>query len=172
MVAAARRTPARDLAEGTAVKVQYITCAKSSSVDSKTNQLSLFHVLDEIGAPSFPLHLQSVCIAALFEREPDDALVQSYSLVIKLDGGLLASFTMTIDFTGARRNRSVNTIQGLTIPATGAVTIAIVQKGKILAEWRALALLTGVAGSQSHAEAPPAAASESMPVVKTAAMLN
>jgi hypothetical protein len=141
-------------------------------VDGKTNQLSLFHVLDEIGAPSFPLHLQSVCVAALFEREPDDAVVQSYALVVKLDGGLLASFTMTIDFTTARRNRSVNTIQGLTIPAAGAVTIAMVQKGKVLAEWRALALLTGATGSQPLAEAPPATKSEPTPAAKSAAMLN
>ncbi|MDR3461368.1 MAG: hypothetical protein P4L76_03510 [Beijerinckiaceae bacterium] len=154
------------------MKVHYITCAKSSSVDSKTNQLSLFHVLDEIGAAAFPLHLHSVCVAALFEREAEDAVTQSYALVVKLDGGLLASFTMTIDFSGARRNRSVNTVQGLTIPAAGAVTIAMVQKGKVLAEWRALALLTGAAGSPSQAEAPPAPASEPAASVKTAAMLN
>jgi hypothetical protein len=79
---------------------------------------------------------------------------------------------MSIDFSTARRNRSVNTIQGLTIPAAGPVTIAIVQKGKVLAEWRALALLTGATGSQSHAEAPPAAASEPMSTAKSAAMLN
>jgi hypothetical protein len=155
------------------VKVHYISCAKSSSVDGKTNQLSLFHVLDEISAPSFPLHLHSVCVAALFERESDDASLQSYALVIKLDGNLLASFTMTIDFTTSRRNRSVNTIQGLTIPGAGAVTIAAVQKGKILAEWRALALLAAAIGSQPLAQALPAAKSEpAAAAAKSAALLN
>lgn len=154
------------------MKVHYISCAKSSSVDGKTNQLSLFHILDEISAPSFPLHLQSICVAALFERDPDDGSVQSYALVIKLDGGLLASFTMTVDFTTARRNRSVNTIQGLTIPAAGAVTIAMVQKGKVLAEWRALALPAGATGSQPAAETPPVTKSEPAGAAKSAAMLN
>jgi hypothetical protein len=131
------------------VKVHYIACAKSSSVDNKTNQLSLFHILDEVGAAAFPLHLQSFCVAALFEREPEEAEVQSFVLAIHLNATLIASFTMQVDFTRSRRNRSVHTIQGLTIPAAGAVSITLTQKSRQLAEWRARAAhrQSGAAGA-------------------------
>ncbi len=142
------------------MKVYYIACAKSSSVDGKTNQLSLFHVLDEIGAPAFPLQLQSFCVAALFEREPEDADVQSFVLAIYLNATLLASFTMQVDFTRSRRNRSVHTIQGLTIPSAGAVSITLTQKSRQLAEWRALALLTAGPAAPATPTTPAAVSNE------------
>ena len=129
------------------MKVHYICCAQSSSLDSKTNQLSLFHILDEIGGVAFPLVLPSLCVAALFEREADDDAVQPFILAVSLDATLLASFTMSVDFARSRRNRTVNTIQGLVIPAAGLVTITLLQKSKVLAEWRAMAVLAAGAGA-------------------------
>ena len=128
------------------MKVHYICCAQSSSLDSKTNQLSLFHVLDEIGGAAFPLVLPNLCVASLFEREPEDGPLQSFNLAVALDGTLLASFTMSVDFSKSRRNRTVNTIQGLSIPATGTVTVSLLQKSRVLAEWQALAVQTGAVG--------------------------
>ena len=125
------------------MKVHYIACAASSSLDAATNQLSLFHILDEIGGPSFPLALPSFCVAALFEREPQDAVVQSFVLAVSLDDALIASFTMSVDFAATRRNRSVNTIRGLTIPSPGLVTISLLQKTRVLAVWEAPAVETG-----------------------------
>ena len=130
-----------------------MSCATSSSVDGKSNQLSLFHILDEISAPAFPLTLTSFCVAALFEREPDDADNSSFVLTITLDDALLASFTMSVDFSRSRRNRSVHTIQGLTIPAPGLIAIALVQKTRVLADWRLLALLSG--GDAQKPSLPP-----------------
>lgn len=151
------------------MKVHYISCAKSSSVDGKTNQLSLFHVLDEITATAYPLKIESFCVAALFEREAGEEGLQSYNLAVKLDGGLLASFTMSIDMSGARRNRSVNTIQGLTIPAAGMVTVVIVQKGVLLAEWFMVAVASG---APRPAVAPHVSPTAPAPVLKSAAALN
>ncbi len=151
------------------MKVHYIACAKSSSVDGKTNQLSLFHVLDEITAAAYPLKIESFCVAALFEREPGEDGPQSYNLVIKLDGGMLASFTMSIDMSGARRNRSVNTIQGLTIPAAGVVSVAILQKGALLADWQMIAVAAGAARPAPPASVTPSAPA---PAPKSAAALN
>ena len=117
------------------LKVHYITCAASSAVDGKTNKLSLFHVLDEISSPTYPLRLGSFCVASLFERETSEDAIQSYAVAISLNGALLASFTMKLDFQSARRNRTVNTIAGLTIPGPGALSINIVQRKNVLAEW-------------------------------------
>lgn len=136
------------------MKVHYIACAASSSLDAASNQLSLFHMLDEISGPAFPLSLPSFCVAALFEREAKDAVVQSFVLAVSLDTALIASFTMSVDFSASRRNRSVNTVRGLTIPATGLVTISLLQKTRVLAVWEAPALESGprTAGTKTAAK--------------------
>ena len=127
------------------MKVHYISCATSSAVDGKTNRLSLFHVLDEISGPAFPLQLGSFCVASLFERDPSEDPVQSYALAVSLNGILLASFSMRLDFRGTRRNRTVNTIEGLAIPAPGAVMVSIVQRNDVLAVWRMAAIQVDLA---------------------------
>ncbi len=119
------------------MKVHYIACATSSSLDAKTNQLSLFHILDEISGAAFPLVLPSLCVAALFEREADEPPQQSFVLAVTLDGKLLSSFTLGVDFSRARRTRAVNTIQGLTLPGPGAAAVTLLQKTRVLAAWQA-----------------------------------
>lgn len=133
------------------MKVHYIACAQSSSLDTKTNQLSLFHLLDEIGGAAFPLVLSSICVAALFEREAEDASAPSFVLAVTLDGKLIASFTLSADFTKSRRSRAVNTIQGLTLPAPGALAISVLQKTRVLAEWRAPVVRSDLQGTEVSA---------------------
>ena len=124
------------------MKVRYIACAQGSSVDHKTNELSLFQVLDEIGSEAFPVRLPSLCVAALFEREADEEQAQGYVMTVSLDAALIASFALQVDFGGARRNRSVNTVKGLTIPTPGLVAVRLSQKGAALAEWSFVAFQT------------------------------
>ena len=142
------------------MKVHYIACAQSSSLDTKTNQLSLFHLLDEIGGPTFPLVLPSICVAALFEREAEDAPTPSFVLAVTLDGKLVASFTLSADFTKSRRSRAVNTIQGLTLPATGALAITVLQKTRVLAEWRAPVVRSDPQGTEASSAHKPKAGNE------------
>ncbi len=142
------------------MKVHYITCATSSSLDTSSNQLSLFHILDEISGPAFPLFLPSFCVAALFEREAKDAVVQPFILAISLDGMLIASFSMSVDFSGSRRNRSVNTVRGLTLPTPGLVTIGLLQKTKILAAWEAPALKSGTRSADAKSPVETASNAE------------
>ena len=153
------------------MKIQYIACAASSSVDHKTNELSLFHILDEIGGSTFPLHVANLSIAALFERTPDEDQVQSYLMTISLDDVLLASFSMQVDFARGRRNRCVNKIKGLTIPTPGRVTIRIMQKADVLATWSLAAFRLGTAATparpsaQLEAEGTSSAAPRPAPTV-------
>lgn len=155
------------------MKIHYVACALSSSLDAATNQLSLFHILDEIRGPAFPLALPSFCVAALFEREAVDSVVQPFVLAVHLDAALLASFSMSVDFTASRRNRSVNTIRGLTIAAPGLVTISFLQKSRVLAEWRAMAVTNGDRAAATKPVAQPGAAAEPpAEPAKGAAILN
>lgn len=141
------------------MKVHYITCAQSSSLDTKTNQLSLFHILDEISGTAFPLVLPSICVAALFEREAEEGPTPSFVMAVTLDGKLLASFTLSTDFTHSRRSRTVNTVQGLTLPEPGALAISLLQKTRVLAEWRAPVIRGSLPGGEGGAGAKPAAGS-------------
>ncbi len=145
------------------MKVHYIACAQSSSLDAKTNQLSLFHLLDEIGAAAFPLVLPSICVAALFEREAEDAPVQSFVLAVTLEGKLVASFSLSADFTRARRTRTVNTVQGLSLPGPGIATISLLQKTRVLATWQAVV----VQEKRAQPSAPAKPANEVEPLAAT-----
>jgi hypothetical protein len=146
----------RDLESRRIVIVHYIACSTSSAVDAKTNRLSLFHVLDEISAPGFPLTLATICVASLFEREVEEDPLQIYNLAFSLNSALLASFPMQVEFHKARRNRAVNTIAGLSIPAPGMVLVSIVQKNRVLAQWPMPAIQTGgVSVGVSPSSTPP-----------------
>jgi hypothetical protein len=124
------------------LKVHYIACAQSSALDSTTNRLSLFHLMDEIAAAAFPTTLPSLCIAALFERDATETNQQSCVLTVSLDDVTVASFALSVQFGSTKRTRVVNTVQGLTIPGPGTVTVAIVCRSVVLASWQAQAVCT------------------------------
>ena len=149
------------------MKVRYIACAAGSSVDHKTNELSLFQVLDEIGAQAFPIRLPSLSVAALFERAADEAPAQGYVMTVSLDAALIASFALQVDFAGARRNRSVNTVKGLAIPAPGLVAVRLAQKSEVLAEWSFVAFQTSAESTRPREPAPrdPPRATKGAPTV-------
>lgn len=136
------------------MKVRYIACAASSSVDHKTNELSLFQVMDEVAADGFPLRLPSLCVAALFERDAHEPATQSYAMTVSLDAALVASFALQVDFAGARRSRSVNTVKGLAIPAPGLVAVRLAQKSEMLAEWSFVAFQAAAEPPRSRTGPP------------------
>lgn len=108
-------------------------CAKGVVIDRNTNNVSIFEILDQMGAPSFPLTVPEVTIYNLLERKESEPNQTNCELKMSIDGMELPSIPdISVDFAGSRRNRLTLHLQGLNIPKPGTFKFSLVCNGKVL----------------------------------------
>ncbi len=62
-------------------KIIFSTCSQLVSVDRFTNTLSLFHMIEQLNAPSFPFRMPQMFVSVLWQREPQDEGLKFESVV-------------------------------------------------------------------------------------------
>jgi hypothetical protein len=105
------------------MKLIFMTCAQSSAVDSQTGRLSLFHLLEQVQATSFPTAL-SLTLVGMFVRgagEPED---QSIRLKVELDESAIFDSSVNFSFQGKQRSRVLMALNGLAIPSAGTLSFS------------------------------------------------
>jgi hypothetical protein len=117
------------------MRVVTFVCSDSFSIDQATHRLSLFHIIDRISAPSFPVVIPGMALCAVWERDQHDPITVEYDMKIMLDAQLLAKMTGQIDFRGHDRARAVGKVQGFRLPNPGRIKILIEVGGVELAKW-------------------------------------
>jgi hypothetical protein len=117
------------------MRVVTFVCSDSFSIDQATNRLSLFHIIDRISAPSFPVVIPGMALCAVWERDQHDPITVEYDMKIMLDAQHLAKMTGQIDFRGHDRARAVGKVQGFRLPNPGRIKILIEVGGVELAKW-------------------------------------
>jgi hypothetical protein len=119
------------------MNLRFLTASESTAIDSRTNALSLFNVLEEILSPSFPVLIPKISIIALLERTLDEPTVlESVTLEIRMDQDLLLTTPMNIDFQGRPRIRAIVEYQGFVVHRPGALTFTVRNADEILGIWR------------------------------------
>lgn len=110
--------------------LEYFLVAESVSVDQTTNRVSVFNVLEEIGAPQFPVLLPGCVAIALWNSVPDDA-GKDFQVKLRITLPDDQSYEMTSNFVmKTDRHRSVQRIQGLPITATGVLRFDVLLNGE------------------------------------------
>ena len=109
------------------MKLIFMTCAQSSAVDSQTGRLSLFHLLEQIQAPSFPTAMP-LTLVGLFVKEPGEPDEQSVRLKVELGDAVIFDSPVAFSFKGRQRSRVLTVMNGLGIPGVGTLSFSFLSE--------------------------------------------
>lgn len=114
-----------------------LVCAESAIIDSATNRVSLFNILDEFSAPAFPTIMPNFSLVGILTRKAREAQKAAVRLRITLDGQKqpLLDAALKIDFQRHLRSRVLTRMQGMPIPAPGLITVNLRSKKGELGTW-------------------------------------
>jgi len=101
------------------IKCQLAMLAKGIIRDVETNAISVYHIIEEIKAPSFPIFFPEVTFFAYLLREDSDPSIFELQGRISIDNTVIVESTMRADFQDKRGNRQIFRIGGLPVPKPG-----------------------------------------------------
>jgi len=110
-------------------------CSESAAIDARTNNLSVFHVMEELNAVSFPVLVQRFAVIMLLSRTQDEPQNPALHLRITLGEQNLFEGPLTFSFQQHLRARTVADLFGLVIPAPGDVSVDARVDDQPLAHW-------------------------------------
>lgn len=118
------------------INVNIVAVSESIAVDARTNNVSLFNLLEQINVASFPAVLPKVVLFALFQREDGSRGENFESRVqVKLNEELLAEGPFVARFGKNTRFRGFGEFNSLVISRPGVLEFAVVLEGKKLGGW-------------------------------------
>lgn len=118
------------------MKPMLLACATSLSVDQQTSNVSLFNLIEQLNAPSFPFTLPDFRLVAINRRDNDqEGDPTDIRLTIELEGTVLANTPFSIPFKGKPIARAFAHIGGLVVANPGLLTFCLRQQKKKLMEW-------------------------------------
>ena len=117
------------------MKLVLFVCSQSNSIDLRSNQVSIFNILDNVNAPSFPIVLDKISVLAIFS---DDITSGEYNILmdIVLNDEVLASGPIVVKFGGHTVTRTFTEIGGLILKAPGDLKFSLKYEGNEIGEWR------------------------------------
>lgn len=83
------------------------------------NAISVYHIIEEIKAHSFPIFFPEVTFFAYLVREDSDPSVLELQGRISVDDTVIVDAPLMADFQGKRGNRQIFRIGGLPVPKPG-----------------------------------------------------
>ena len=117
------------------MKPLLFACAQSTSLDVRTKSASLFHLLEEVSSPFFPMLLPPLSVFALLQREPGDPSAVSFTLRIAIDGDVMSESPFPIDFGDKMKAKATGELQGYITPRAGKLEFALIDAGRVFASW-------------------------------------
>lgn len=132
-------------------------CSEGASVDSSSNLLSIFNVIDEITAQAFPTVIPKVTIVFLVEKTEGDPELVPAHLVIRHNERDFVRQPVSIDFQNKLRMRLVVSFVGVVLSAPGDLVAALMINDQELGRWRIAVIQSALPPPQIVIEpvAPP-----------------
>jgi hypothetical protein len=107
------------------IRCKLCVLAENVVQDSQTNNISVFGIFEEIVPQGFPFFLTKIAFFALWERDSTDSETYVAEFSVTLNDQRLHTASININFTGARRHRSIVNIQGFVIPQPGQLVFTL-----------------------------------------------
>lgn len=100
-------------------KLNLVFCARFVTLDSTTNNISAFNILEEVISDSFPIMLPELSVCAFWESPR--VINENFQIIleVKLNENTLFEQELTQQFQGKLRFRNVINFQGLTLDTPG-----------------------------------------------------
>lgn len=109
--------------------------AEGITRDGETNILTAFNILEAIAAAGFPLFIQHMTCASLWEREDGDNQTANGRFRIVLDNDVLVDTATLLDFQAYRRSRIIIRLAGFVIPRPGRLSFRFELDGGLRQEY-------------------------------------
>jgi acyl-coenzyme A synthetase/AMP-(fatty) acid ligase len=107
----------------------FLVWADAASIDQGTNRLSIFNIVEEVTAASFPAVLANTTLVAMLERSPSEP--DHADIAIRFEtSGKKVDIPSRVDFRGNKRLRLILTLQNIQILGPQQVRILVLYKGK------------------------------------------
>jgi len=114
------------------MKAVYMLCADGVVVDRRTNNVSLFNMMEEINSVGFPLLISKLYAVCLINREANDDDITEAVFEFKLDNQMLLKTNTNINFQHKQKTRAVLEVSGLVIPVPGTLKISLLKDEDVI----------------------------------------
>ena len=106
-------------------RLEFFVVSRGVSVDQFTNQASIFEIIEEVHATSFPASIQSCVAMSLWRREPGDE-EHDFQVLLRttLPSGTIHDLRTNFRFTGPR-HRITQRLEGLPIEQEGELRFEV-----------------------------------------------
>lgn len=117
------------------ITARLMTTAQGAVRDAQSNNISLFNIIQEIKAASFPIFFQRMFVVAFLEREADDPSSTQASLEIRIGANVLDDHSIDLNFGEKHKTRLVTEIVGLAIPQPGELKFTLKAGESEIGSW-------------------------------------
>jgi len=114
------------------MKSVYMLCAEGVVVDRRTNNVSIFNMMEEINSMGFPLLINKLYAVCLINREANDEDTTEANFEFKLDNKVLLNANTSINFQNRQKTRAVLEVSGLVIPVPGILKVSLLKDGDVI----------------------------------------
>ena len=114
------------------IRPKLILCADYVLLDSQTNSVTAFSIIEDITPEGFPVFLPRFSILSVLERDPEDPDSIVTKVDVSLDDQSVYSAEGPIEFQGKKRSRHITILGGLPIPKPGVLSATISTEGREL----------------------------------------
>ncbi len=115
-------------------RLEFFVVSKAVSIDQTTNQISVFEILEEMDASSFPAQIQSLVAISLWRQEQGDQ-EQDFQLLLQITtpSGTSHDFRTNFRLSG-RRHRVTQRIEGMILEKEGVLRFEVILNDQHAAE--------------------------------------
>ena len=125
------------------MKCTFAVCAEGASVDSTSNLLSIFNIIDEINSQTFPVAFPRLVVVFIVERADGDEDRNEAFITFKVNNEEKVRQPVLMDFQDKKRLRLVLQFAGIVFTEPGQVRASLVLGQEELGSWKLDIILTG-----------------------------
>ena len=118
------------------MEVKFFLCGQSCSLDVRRNSISIFHILEEVHAPAYPVVLPGLSIVALIALDEGEPIDPRIELRISLGDHRLFTGPFEANFEVRRTARVVAEFLAFVLPAPGLLRLVLHSAGREIANWQ------------------------------------
>ncbi len=117
------------------IEAKVFLCADSAVIDARSNSVSLFQIIEQVNAASFPTILPRVTVFSLLLREATDPSDVQLQLQVHCGNQQIFSGPMTANFAQRLQAKSVVEMHGFVVPTPATLRFVLRNGENIIGSW-------------------------------------
>jgi len=117
------------------MKTRLFVVSEAAVIDRKTNNLSVFNILEHLSVQGFPLVIPRLFIVASLDRGEKDENTTQLTLQVKQNHTTVFNQTLEFDFQDKETTRNLIELLGFTVTEPGFLLFRLNRNGRKFAEY-------------------------------------